>query len=60
MTVEQPTKNKIRPDLDYRELNKFVECRTEDDVTDVCSETLRKWSQVERETALVDLKSACF
>eukprot|EP00794_Sanderia_malayensis_P011568 gene11568-12763_t len=39
MAVEQPTKNKVRPVLDYTELNKAVECHTGDDVLDVCSET---------------------
>ena len=58
MAVEQPTKNKVRPVLDYRELNTHVECHTGDDMTDVCSETLREWRQVEGETKLVDLKSA--
>lgn len=58
MAVEQPTKNKVRPVLDYRELNVSVECHTGDDMTDVCSETLREWRQVEGETTLVDLKSA--
>lgn len=58
MAVEQPTKNKVRPVLDYRELNNYVECHTGDDMTDVCSETLREWRQVEGETTLVDLKSA--
>lgn len=28
MAVEQPTKNKVRPVLDYRELNAYVECHT--------------------------------
>lgn len=58
MAVEQPTKSKVRPVLDYRELNNYVECHTGDDMTDVCSETLREWRQVEGETTLVDLKSA--
>ena len=41
MAVEKPTKNKVRPVLDYRELNKLVECHTGDDITDVCSKKLR-------------------
>ncbi|XP_068224614.1 uncharacterized protein [Palaemon carinicauda] len=45
MAVEQPTKNKVRPVLDFRELNVNVKCHTGDDVTDVCSETLGKWRQ---------------
>ena len=56
--VEQPTKNKIRPVLDYRELNKYIQCHTGDEVIDVCSDTLREWRGVSDEAALVDLKSA--
>ncbi|XP_068224554.1 uncharacterized protein [Palaemon carinicauda] len=37
MAVEQPTKNKVRPVLDFRELNVNVKCHTGDDVTDVCT-----------------------
>ena len=58
MGVEQVTKNKVRPVLDFRELNEFVECHTGGDVLDVCSERLREWRQVEGETEMVDLKSA--
>ena len=58
IAVEQPTKNKIRPVLDYRELNEFVECHTGDDVIDVCSEVLRDWRRTEGQTAIVDLRSA--
>ncbi|XP_068233538.1 uncharacterized protein [Palaemon carinicauda] len=50
MAVKQPTKNKVRPVLDFRELIVNVKCHTGDDVTDVCSETLRKW----RPTAFAD------
>ena len=57
MAVEQPTKNKVRPALDYRELNESVECHTGDDVLDVCSDTLREWRQMDGLT-LVDLQSA--
>ena len=46
IAVEQPTKNKVRPVLDYRELNKSVECHTGDDITDVCSKKLRSWRKV--------------
>ena len=41
--VEQPTKNKVRPVLDYRELNEYAGCHTGDEVTDVCNEMMRKW-----------------
>ena len=58
MAVEQQTKGKVRPVLDFRELNVFVECLTGDNVADVCGDVLREWRQMEGEIALVDLKSA--
>ena len=58
MAVDQPTKGKVRPVLDYRELNKHVSCHTGDEVIDVCADKLREWRQVEGETELVDLKAA--
>ncbi|XP_068240133.1 uncharacterized protein [Palaemon carinicauda] len=58
MAVEQPTKNKVTPVLDFWELNVNVKCHTGDDVTDVCSETLRKWRQTGENVSVVDLKSA--
>ena len=48
MAVEQPTKNKVRPVLDYREMNQYVECHTGDEVTDICSEKLREWRKVKQ------------
>ena len=58
MAVEQKTKGKVGPVLDFRELNEFVECHTGDNVADVCGDVLREWRQMEGEIALVDLKSA--
>lgn len=58
MAVIQPTKNKVRPVLDFRELNNYVMCHTGDDVVDVCGETLRKWRQMRGASTIVDLKSA--
>ena len=58
MAVEQPTKNKVRPVLDFRELNEFVSCHTGGDMTDVCGDRLREWRQIEGEGELVDLKAA--
>ena len=58
MAVVQPTKNKVRPVLDYRELNEYVACHTGDNMTDVCNEVLREWREMEGEVKLVDLKSA--
>ena len=58
MAVEQQTKGKARPVLDFRELNESVECHTGDNVADICGDVLREWRQMEGEIALVDLKSA--
>ena len=58
MAVEQQTKHKVRPVLDYRELNQYVMCHTGDEVTDVCHETLREWRQMKGGVKIVDLKSA--
>ena len=58
MAVEQQTKGKVKPVLDFCELNEFVECHTGDNVADVCGDVLREWRQMEGEIALVDLKSA--
>ena len=58
MAVFQATKKKVRPVLDYRELNRFVECHTGSDIIDVCDEKMRKWRRLEGGTVIVDLKSA--
>ena len=58
MAVFQATKKKVKPVLDYRELNRFVACHTGSDIIDVCDEKMRKWRRLEGGTAIVDLKSA--
>ena len=58
MAVVQQTKDKTRPVLDFREVNKSVESHTGSDVLDVCAERLREWRMVEGEVEIVDLKSA--
>jgi len=58
MAVEQATKGKVRPVLDFRELNDHVRCHTGDDNIDICGEKLREWRQVQGEPKIVDLKSA--
>ncbi|XP_076049741.1 uncharacterized protein LOC143030477 [Oratosquilla oratoria] len=57
MAVVQPTKSKIRPVLDFRELNQFVKCHTGDDFVDVCSETLRRWRRMREASTVVDLRA---
>ena len=58
MAVEQPTKNKVRPVLDFREVNKSVSCHTGDDFMDICSEKLREWRRLNGDGEIVDLKAA--
>lgn len=58
MAVVQETKNKVRPVLDYRELNKSISSHTGGEFIDVCSETLREWRQEEGAATIVDLKGA--
>ena len=58
MVVSQPTKNKIRPVLDYHKLNEHVACHTGGDATDVCGETMRKWRRMQGASTIVDLKRA--
>lgn len=57
MAVIQANKDKVRPVLDYRELNMYVESHPGVDVA-VCTETLRKWRRLPGRLKLVDLKSA--
>ena len=58
MAVEQETKGKVRPVLDFRELNHNVSCHTGGDGVDICGEKMREWRQEEGEAELVDLKNA--
>lgn len=58
LAVFQPTKDKVRPVMDYRELNNFVECHTGDDMVAVCGDKIRKWRQLQGTLKILDLKSA--
>lgn len=58
LAVFQKTKDKVRPVMDYSELNDFVECHTGYDMVAVCGEKVRRWRQLQGELKLVDLKSA--
>lgn len=57
MAVEQPNKNKVRPVLDYRELNTFIESNPGLDAP-ACDETIRRWRRMKGPLKLVDLRSA--
>ena len=56
MAVLQTNKAKVRPVLDYRELNSHVTAHTAD--ADVCADQLRKWRRHGTNIAVVDLKKA--
>lgn len=58
MAVEQPTKNKVRPVIDFRELNKSARRHMGDCMTHVYSEKIREWQQIEGDVERVDMKSA--
>ncbi|KAF0297012.1 hypothetical protein FJT64_005559 [Amphibalanus amphitrite] len=56
MAVEQPNKDKVRPVLDYRELNRHVTAHTAD--AEVCAEQLRRWRRHGSRLAVLDLRKA--
>ena len=56
MAVIQPNKGKVRPVMDFREMNSHVEAFTGD--ADVCSEKIREWRGMGDDVALLDLKKA--
>ena len=58
LAVFQLTKNKVRPVINYSELNAFVKYHTSDEMVAVCGEKIRKWRQLHGELWLVNLKSA--
>ena len=56
MAVVQANKDKVRPVLDYRELNKHVLSHTRDAA--VCGEKLREWRKMPKSCSMLDLKDA--
>ena len=56
MAVEQESKGKVRPVMDFRELNQYVESYTGD--SDACDETLRKWRTSDGDPGILDLRNA--
>ena len=56
MAVTQEAKDKVRPVLDYRELNEHLVAHTAE--ADVCRDQLRKWRQHGDDVAVIDLKKA--
>lgn len=56
MAVVQQHKKKVRPVLDFRELNSHVDAHTAE--ADVCAEKLREWRKQGQMIALMDLRKA--
>lgn len=56
LAVNHTAKKKVRPVLDYRELNDAVQSHTAD--SEVCPETLRRWRLMGDRLGVVDLKNA--
>ena len=56
MAVVQAAKGKVRPVLDFRELNDYVSSHTGTSV--VCGEKIREWRKLGRNIKLLDLKKA--
>ena len=56
MAVIQRVKRKVRPVMDFREVNCYLDPHTAD--TDVCGEKIREWRRCGRDVALLDLRDA--
>ena len=57
MAMVQANKNKVRPVMNFRELNEFVECHPGTDAA-ACDETVRRWRRIREPLKVFDLKSA--
>lgn len=56
MAVVQPNKDKVRPVMDFRELNSFVQAHTAD--ADVCADKIRGWRREGNNVSTLDMSSA--
>jgi hypothetical protein len=56
MAVVQANKNKVRPVMDYRELNQYVSSHTAE--SEVCGEKLRQWRKMGTNLKIMDLRKA--
>ena len=56
MAVVQANKGKVRPVLDYRELNDHVSSHTSESV--ICAKSIRRWRQMGSNLKIVDLRKA--
>lgn len=56
MAVVQRNKKKVRPVLDYREVNSFLSCHTAESAA--CNESLRTWRRLGTNVSIIDLRNA--
>ena len=56
MAIVQQNKDKVRPVMDFRELNSHVDAFTAN--ADVCADKIREWRRLGTNVAIVDLRSA--
>ena len=56
MAILQESKQKVRPVMDYRELNEHVNAYTAN--ADMCAQTMREWRQQGPKATIVDLRRA--
>lgn len=56
MAVTQPNKEKVRPVLDFRELNQHISSHTAN--SEVCGAKLRAWRRLGNNLSIVDLRKA--
>lgn len=56
MAIVQQNKDKVRPVMDFRELNSYVDAFTAS--ADVCADKLREWRRLGTNVAIVDLRTA--
>ena len=57
MAVDQPDKAKVRPCMDYRELNSYIKSYPGSD-TAVCGKKMREWRKLGDDNSLLDLTKA--
>ena len=56
MAVHQPTKRKVRPVMDYREVNEYVDASGSK--ADVCAEKMREWRRFPVNSSTIDIRDA--
>ena len=56
MAVKQANKQKVRPVLDFKQLNSFVSSHTGSSA--ICDDTIRRWRKIGDNVALLDLRKA--